>query len=166
MPGEDVESIIKVIESDFGPIGEVFERFDLKPCGCASIGQAHTARLKDGREVAVKVQYPDAEWKFTVDIRCLEQMVRLTQSDALPIFREFAKQFLLELDYETEKRNIKEVHTNIMPHFNKQIVVVSLFRGVHAFFMVSQRFPYGSKKQLKGSQKGEFLELGAENDKT
>ena len=49
----------EIIESSLGrPIHELFASFDDKACGSASIGQVHKAILHDGREVAVKVQFP------------------------------------------------------------------------------------------------------------
>jgi predicted unusual protein kinase regulating ubiquinone biosynthesis (AarF/ABC1/UbiB family) len=49
----------KVIESELGEkLKDVFEDFDEHPVAAASIGQVYRARLEDGREVAVKVQYP------------------------------------------------------------------------------------------------------------
>ncbi len=49
----------KVIEEELGErLSDVFEEFDQEPIAAASIGQVYRARLLDGREVAVKVQYP------------------------------------------------------------------------------------------------------------
>ena len=49
----------KVIEQELGErLKDVFEDFDTEPIAAASIGQVYRARLLDGREVAVKVQYP------------------------------------------------------------------------------------------------------------
>ena len=50
-------SLQKVISSDLGPNWRAqLEYFEEKPFAAASIGQVHLARLKDGREVAMKIQ--------------------------------------------------------------------------------------------------------------
>ena len=56
LPAEEIKS---VIEEEYGqPVSEVFETFDDKPLGSASIAQVHAAVLKDGRKIVVKVQRP------------------------------------------------------------------------------------------------------------
>ena len=58
-PRVSFEQMRKVIESDLGqPLEDVFEDFETEAFAAASIGQVYRARLRDGRRVAVKVQYP------------------------------------------------------------------------------------------------------------
>ena len=58
-PRVPFERMRKVIEDDLGErLGDVFAEFDEEAVAAASIGQVYRARLHDGREVAVKVQYP------------------------------------------------------------------------------------------------------------
>src|SRR3954447_3835943 len=58
-PRVSFDRMRKLIETDMGErLGDVFEDFGEDAVAAASIGQVYRARLKDGRDVAVKVQYP------------------------------------------------------------------------------------------------------------
>ncbi|HEU4509530.1 MAG TPA: AarF/UbiB family protein [Pyrinomonadaceae bacterium] len=86
----DSEQIPGIIESAFGrPLNELFESFDLAPVASASIAQVHRARLKDGREVAVKIRRPGISRVVNNDIRILESisraLVKLPGMRAVPI---------------------------------------------------------------------------------
>jgi aarF domain-containing kinase len=72
-----------VIESDLGANWrDLFQQFDEKPIAAASIGQVHGATLKDGRRVAVKVQYPGVADSISSDLNNLSLL--LTASRLLP----------------------------------------------------------------------------------
>lgn len=52
----------KALNSDLGPNWrDKLESFEERPFAAASIGQVHLARMKDGREVAMKIQVSRAE---------------------------------------------------------------------------------------------------------
>ena len=73
----------QVIEADLGPQWrELFQQFEEKPIAAASIGQVHSATLKDGRRVAVKVQYPGVAESISSDLNNLSLL--LTASRLLP----------------------------------------------------------------------------------
>src|SRR6266567_5077412 len=56
-------------ESELGlPLHEIFMDFDPHPIAAASIGQVHAARLQDGRDVAVKIQYPGVGQAIRADL--------------------------------------------------------------------------------------------------
>jgi predicted unusual protein kinase regulating ubiquinone biosynthesis (AarF/ABC1/UbiB family) len=81
--------------------------FDDNPAAAASIGQVHRGRWHDGREVAVKVQYPGAEEALTSDLRQLARLARTFGSmvpgvDIKPIVEELQARVVEELDYELE----------------------------------------------------------------
>ena len=86
----DGAQIPKIIESAFGrPLYELFDSFDLVPLASASIAQVHRARLKDGREVAVKIRRPGISRVVNNDMRILElisrALVRLPGMRAVPL---------------------------------------------------------------------------------
>jgi predicted unusual protein kinase regulating ubiquinone biosynthesis (AarF/ABC1/UbiB family) len=81
--------------------------FDDNPAAAASIGQVHRGRWHDGREVAVKVQYPGADQALTSDLRQLGRLARTFGSvvpgvDIKPLVEELQSRVAEELDYELE----------------------------------------------------------------
>jgi predicted unusual protein kinase regulating ubiquinone biosynthesis (AarF/ABC1/UbiB family) len=89
---------------------ERFREFDDAPAAAASIGQVHRAVWRDGREVAVKVQYPGAEEALRSDLRQLSRMSRLIQPlvpglEIKPLIAELRERMEEELDYRDEAAN-------------------------------------------------------------
>jgi predicted unusual protein kinase regulating ubiquinone biosynthesis (AarF/ABC1/UbiB family) len=87
-----------------------FREFDEKPAAAASIGQVHRAVWRDGREVAVKVQYPGAEEALRSDLRQLSRMSRVLQPlvpglEIKPLIAELRDRMEEELDYRDEANN-------------------------------------------------------------
>ncbi|EID53488.1 ABC1 kinase family protein [Saccharomonospora xinjiangensis] len=87
-----------------------FADFDDEPAAAASIGQVHRAVWHDGREVAVKVQYPGADEALRSDLRQLQRFSRLFQAlvpgtEVKPLLAELAERMNEELDYRTEADN-------------------------------------------------------------
>jgi predicted unusual protein kinase regulating ubiquinone biosynthesis (AarF/ABC1/UbiB family) len=71
----------KVIESELGEsIDDVFQAFETEPIAAASIGQVYRARLHDGRDVAVKVQYPGVAQAVRADMQNLGMILRPSTS--------------------------------------------------------------------------------------
>lgn len=87
-----------------------FSEFDDEPAASASIGQVHRAVWHDGREVAVKVQYPGADEALTADLKQLLRFSRLVQAvmpgtEVKPLLEELRDRMVEELDYRTEADN-------------------------------------------------------------
>ncbi|WP_040783985.1 ABC1 kinase family protein [Nocardia pneumoniae] len=108
-----------VIEEDFGtPLDAVFAEFDAEPVAAASIGQVYRARLHDGRQVAVKVQYPGIDIAVRADLKNLAMFRRVLQS-AMPwvtpaVLDELRLNMEAELDYRAEaatQLQIAELYT-------------------------------------------------------
>ncbi|MGY2030694.1 ABC1 kinase family protein [Nocardia gipuzkoensis] len=97
----------QVIEEDFGkPLDVIFAEFDAEPVAAASIGQVYRARLHDGRQVAVKVQYPGIDVAVRADLKNLAMFRRVLQS-AMPwvtpaVLDELRLNMEAELDYRAE----------------------------------------------------------------
>ncbi|MEV6078620.1 AarF/ABC1/UbiB kinase family protein [Streptomyces sp. NPDC052069] len=92
---------------------ELFEEFEDKPSAAASIGQVHRAVWHDGREVAVKVQYPGAGEALLSDLTQLSRFARLLGPlipgmDIKPLIKELRDRVSEELDYELEARAQQE----------------------------------------------------------
>ena len=108
MPPRPWGDIEKAIASELHRRPEdVFAEIQREPVAAASIAQVHRARLKDGRAVAVKVQYPDVETLVATDLAVLEQLVkvvaRLSPSiDLRPILDYLKETLPLELDFRRE----------------------------------------------------------------
>jgi predicted unusual protein kinase regulating ubiquinone biosynthesis (AarF/ABC1/UbiB family) len=118
----------KVIESQLDePFKEVFEEFNEEPIAAASIGQVYRARLRDdGREVAVKVQYPGVAAAVRADMQNLGLILRLAKRiapgmDPQAMGKEIRDRIEEELDYELEAQN--------------QRTLARIFRG-HPFIAV------------------------------
>jgi predicted unusual protein kinase regulating ubiquinone biosynthesis (AarF/ABC1/UbiB family) len=84
-----------------------FTEFSDEPAAAASIGQVHQATWHDGREVAVKVQYPGADEALRADLRQLQRFSWLFQAvvpgmEVKPLLAELRDRMVEELDYREE----------------------------------------------------------------
>jgi len=89
---------------------ERFAHFDAGHAHAASIGQVHRAVWHDGREVAVKVQYPGAEAALLADLRTLGRLARLIQlvipaANVRALLDEITERTAEEVDYIAEADN-------------------------------------------------------------
>ena len=74
VPPRPMAEVRRLIEDGLQrPLEQVFSGIDEAPVGSASIGQVHRGRLTDGREVVVKVQYPDVSQTVEADFRNAER---------------------------------------------------------------------------------------------
>ncbi|MCV6591443.1 MAG: AarF/ABC1/UbiB kinase family protein [Silicimonas sp.] len=86
-----------------------FRSFDVHPIAAASIGQVHRAQTKDGRDMAIKVQYPGIKRSIDSDVANLGSLIRLTgllpKDFGLDPYLDAARaQLHLEADYRLEAR--------------------------------------------------------------
>ncbi|NEC05280.1 AarF/ABC1/UbiB kinase family protein [Streptomyces sp. SID7909] len=124
---------------------ELFLTFEDKPAAAASIGQVHRAVWHDGRDVAVKVQYPGAGEALLSDLTQLSRFARLLGPlvpgmDIKPLITEMRDRVSEELDYEQEARS-QQAHAEefaddpdvVVPevvHQSAQVLVTEWMDGV------------------------------------
>ncbi|MGD9932530.1 MAG: ABC1 kinase family protein [Dehalococcoidia bacterium] len=115
VPARPYEAIAAQIERELGERPEVlFREFSRAPVAAASLAQVHRATTHDGRDVAVKVQYPDIERVVETDLRNMSFLVRLLARiepnfDYRVLFDEYAKYTPKELDFHREGRSGERV---------------------------------------------------------
>jgi predicted unusual protein kinase regulating ubiquinone biosynthesis (AarF/ABC1/UbiB family) len=111
VPPHDFAEIRQRIIDELGSAPEeIFSEFDKEPIAAASLGQVHRAVLKDGREAAVKVQYPGIEEIIETDIMMFRVLIgilrgRMGWINLRVLHEEFSKIVRAELDYVQEGRN-------------------------------------------------------------
>lgn len=118
VPPHDYSKIRKRIIDELGaPPEDIFSEFNREPIAAASLGQVHEAVLKDGRRVAVKVQYPDIERIIETDIRVFKAVIRLFRGrygriNFDMLLEEFSRIWRAELDYLREGKNAERFSQN------------------------------------------------------
>ena len=128
-PTVSFKDMRKVIEQELDEeLVETFAEFDEVPIAAASIGQVYRARLHDGRQVAVKVQYPGVAQAVRADLQNIGMILRIAKRiapgiDPKTIGDEIRNRIEEELDYELEAQN--------------QRTLARIYRG-HPFIVVPE----------------------------
>lgn len=103
LPFEVVRQVIEEELLEGYPLDDVFEHIDPEPLGSASIAQVHRAKLKNGKEVAVKVQRPNVEARLLDDISLIKSLAQQLRSvfpvDYYAVFTELEDQLKDEFDF-------------------------------------------------------------------
>jgi ubiquinone biosynthesis protein len=149
VPPKSFEVVRAVVEGELGkPLDATFSEFDEQPIASASLAQVHRAKLLDGRDAAVKVQYPDIEDIIRTDLGNMRRVCRVYEFfdrqplPLLPLLTELTKHLTMELDFEREAdcaERVRELfaddpHVKIPEMYRewstKRVLVMELVSGI------------------------------------
>ena len=150
-----------------------FTEFDDTPTAAASIGQVHRAVWKDGRDVAVKVQYPGAGDALISDLNQLSRAARVGTAwipglEIGPILTELKQRMVEELDYTAEAQwqqtfheafaDVEEFAVPAVVRSSERVIVSEWLEGVPLSRLIAD----GSQEErdLAARRYLEFLFLG------
>lgn len=135
VPPFSYTEVAEIVESELGmPPGDMFEHFEETSLAAASIGQVHRARLKDGEEVAVKVQRPGIRKIIEVDLEIMLHLASLMErhleefkvNRPARIVGEFARTIEKEIDYTIEASHIERFSRQFID--DETVYVPKVFR--------------------------------------
>ncbi len=149
VPPRPFEVVRGVVEAELEkPLDAIFTSFEPEPIAAASLAQVHRARLRDGREVAVKVQYPDIEHIVRSDLASLRRICRIYERfdpqplALLPLLDELQAHLALELDFRRETANAERIRALfvkdpriVIPeidyaHSSQRVITMELVSGI------------------------------------
>jgi aarF domain-containing kinase len=132
VPPRPIAMIREQIERELKrPLSTVYKEFDATPIASASLAQVHRARLYDGRECAVKVQYPGIDGIVRADLKNMTTVLRWLaflehDFDYRILMREMLKYIPMELDFEHEADNSETMRSNFA--HNPDVIIPEVYR--------------------------------------
>ncbi len=160
IPFAQVREVVE--ESLGGRLGKLFGSFDEHPLGCASLAQVHRATLRDGREVAVKVQRPGIAELVRADLDAIAGLAgtadRHTEMGRRVHFadwvHEFRKTLMAELDYRAEAENLERFGEHLSDY--PELVVPRPYWDLTATRVLTMELVRGTKvTEIGGVQRTE-----------
>ncbi|KAG1963521.1 atypical kinase COQ8A, mitochondrial [Pimephales promelas] len=161
-----IKQMTKALSHDLGPNWrDKLDLFEDRPFAAASIGQVHLAKMKDGREVAMKIQYPGVAQSINSDVNNL--MTVLSMSNALPegLFPEhlievMRRELALECDYVREAQCARKFKELLKDHpFFYVPEVIDELSGQHVLTTeLVPGFPLDQADALSQELKNEICE--------
>lgn len=142
----------KIVEQAFRrPLSNIFSEFEQRPIASASLSQVHRAVLKDGTEVAVKVQRPGIKSIIEADMGFLKVMADLAvrhvpesrQYDPQGLVEELAKTTRQELDFVNEGQNIEIFRANFADC--SEVVIPKVFWELTTPLILTAQFIHATK---------------------
>jgi predicted unusual protein kinase regulating ubiquinone biosynthesis (AarF/ABC1/UbiB family) len=148
-PFDEVE---KIVCSELGVrMSKAFSDFDVTPMAAASLGQVHKARLRDGRQVAVKVQRPGIRDAMFEDLDALDEIAEFLDKHTVAgkryefcqMLDEFRKSLVRELDYRQEASNLTTIGENLRSF--PRIIVPEPIADYSSSRVLTMQYVHGKK---------------------
>ena len=130
VPPMAFEELLPQLEEDLGgTIDEFFAEVERSPLAAASIAQVHKAVLKDGTPVILKIRRPGLRKLIEADLRLIQRIVDIAESESTEIrrfhpkevLRQFNQSLRRELDLAAECRNAERIAVNLAYDLNIRI---------------------------------------------
>ena len=146
------DEVEKIVSSELGVrMSKAFAEFDVTPIAAASLGQVHRARLRDGRQVAVKVQRPEIREKMLEDLDALDEIAEFLDKhttagkryEFCQMLDQFRKSLLRELDYRMEATNLTTIGANLKEF--ERIVVPGPILDYSTSRVLTMQYVHGKK---------------------
>lgn len=109
------EDAVRIVREELGAKPtSLFAHFEEEPFAAASLSQVHRARMRDGRDVVVKIQRPEIRERMTDDLDALARIAELLESHSetarcmglTEVVEQFRRTLMLELDFRHERANL------------------------------------------------------------
>ena len=163
-PSVSFEVMERELRRELEDFDVLFESLEPEAFAAASIGQVHRGVLRDGREVAVKIQYPHADRMVEADLKNLKTLLGnlvslVMDTDFEPIWEEVKERLFEELDYLSEAENMRRTETMhadipeiIVPDVvqeatTRRVLTMEFLDGIPPDEAVSDRYPQDLKDQ-------------------
>src|SRR6201991_1529984 len=165
-PPLPADKVHRVLDAQLGTKWrQRFSEFDDTAVASASIGQVHKGVWSDGREVAVKIQYPGADEALRADLKTMKRMVSVVKqlspgADVQGVVDELIERTEMELDYRLEAENQRafakayEGHPRfVVPHIvasAPKVVIQEWIEGVPMSVIIREGTP--EQRDLMGTR--------------
>jgi ubiquinone biosynthesis protein len=146
------DEVEKIVASELGVrMSKAFSDFEVTPMAAASLGQVHRARLRDGRQVAVKVQRPGIREAMLEDLDALDEIAEFLDGhtaagkryEFCQMLSELRKSLLRELDYRQEANNLITIGKNLKEF--EHIVVPEPITDYSTSRVLTMQYVHGKK---------------------
>ena len=159
-PPLPADKVHRVLDAQLGTKWRVrFQSFDDQPVASASIGQVHKAVWADGREVAVKIQYPGADEALRADLKSMQRLTSVLKqltpgADVQGVVDEMVERTEMELDYRLEANHQRafakayDGHPHfLVPHVVGSAPKVMVSEWIDGGIPMSEIIRHGSREE-------------------